>query len=147
MPSPSYDDQLCAMFDSFCKEASRNYVRDLQRAEERRAKHYSKEPVEYLLELLGHADTYPSDSFVFHVDGLACKVRSEILYNALSSLPERQRYVLLLDFWHSLTDREIAEKMEVTVRTVYNLRQRAFRAIREHYGKKRTDKAAYGGVD
>ena len=136
MPSPSYEEQLCAMFDALCKRASRNFIRDLQRAEERRAKHYSWEPAEYLLELLGHADTYPSDSFVLHVDGLACTVKNEVLYNALPSLPERQRNVLLWGFWFSLADREIAEKMEVTVRTVYNLRQRAFRAVREFYGKK-----------
>ena len=26
MPSPSYDDRLIAMFDSYCKEVSRNYI-------------------------------------------------------------------------------------------------------------------------
>lgn len=136
MTSPSYDEQVCAMFDAFCKKASVNYIEDLRRAEERRAKHYSNEPAEYLLEILGHADSYPSDSFMFYVDGRPCMVKSETLYNALSSLLERQRDVLLLGFWHSFTNGEIAEMMEVTPRTVYNLRQRAFRAIRKYYGEK-----------
>lgn len=147
MTSPSYDEQVCAMFDAFCKRASVNYIEDLRRAERRRTKNYPCEPVEYLFELLGHVDTYPSDSFMLYADGRECAVKSETLYNALSSLPERQRDVLLLGFWHSLTDGEIAEMMEVTTRTVYNLRQRAFRAIKEYYGKKRTDKAAYFGAD
>ena len=136
MTSPSYGEQVCAMFDAFCKRASVNYIADLRRAEERRAKHYSNEPAEYLLEILGHADTYPSDSFMLYAGGRKCAVKSETLYNALSSLPDRQRDVLLLGFWHSLTDGEIAEMMEVTTRTVYNLRQRAFRAVKKYYGEK-----------
>ena len=30
MPSPSYDDRLIAMFDSYCKEVSRNYIKDAE---------------------------------------------------------------------------------------------------------------------
>ena len=64
MVSPSYMDRICAMFDSFCKTVSRNYYRDLLRAEKCRNDHYKEEPVDYLFELLGHKDAYPSDSFV-----------------------------------------------------------------------------------
>lgn len=98
MVSPSYEDRICAMFDSFCKTVSRNYYRDLLRAEKRRNDHYKEEPVDYLFELLGHKDTYPSDSFVLDADGHSCVVESETLYEALKSLPEKQRKVLLLDF-------------------------------------------------
>lgn len=133
MVSPSYEDRICAMFDFFSKIASRNYYRDLLRAEKRRDSHYHEEPVEYLLELLGHRDAYPSDSFVLYVDGHSCVVESETLYKALQSLPEKQRTVLLLDFWRSFTDEEIAKRLEVTTRTVYNLRQRAYKAIRKFY--------------
>ena len=63
----------------------------------------------------------------------SCVVHSETLYKALCSLPEKQRKVLLFDFWYAWTDREIAARMEVTTRTVYNLRQRAFKAIRKFY--------------
>ena len=45
MTSPSDEKRICAMFDSFCKKVSRNYLRDLERAEERRDSHYSDEPV------------------------------------------------------------------------------------------------------
>lgn len=98
MVSPSYADRICEMFDSFCKTVSRNYYRDLLRAEKRRNDHYKEEPVEYLFELLGHRDDYPSDSFVLYADGDSCVVESETLYEALKSLPEKQQTVLLLDF-------------------------------------------------
>lgn len=135
MVSPSYEDRICAMFDSFSKTVSRNYYRDLLRAEKRRNRNYQEEPVDYLLELLGHRDDYPSDSFVLYMDGHSCVVESETLYKALKSLPEKQRSVLVFDFWYDLTDGEIAEKLEVTTRTVYNLRQRAYKAIKDFYGR------------
>ena len=139
MLSPSYESRLCAMFDSFCKTVSRNFVRNLDRAECNRDKHISDEPVEYLLETLGRRVEYPSESFVLYAGGTSCAVESETLYKALLSLPDKQRNVLLLDFWGDLTDREISERMEVTPRTVYNLRQRAFSKIREYYEKRGRD--------
>lgn len=139
MSSPSNEERICAMFDSFSKKVSRNFVRNLDRAEENRNKHFSDEPVDYLLELLGHKDEYPSDFFVLYVDGHSCVVESEVLYKALSSLPEKQRNVLLLGFWRGLSDGEISERMEVTTRTVYNLRQRAYSRIREYYEKRGRD--------
>lgn len=108
MPSPSHEERICAMFDSFVKTVSRNCARNLQRDEASRDKHFADEPVDYLLELLGHEDTYPSDSFVLYVDGYACVVESEHLYKALRSLSEKQRKVLLLDFWCDRNDGEIA---------------------------------------
>ncbi len=139
MTSPSDEKRICAMFDSFCKKVSRNYLRDLERAEERRDSHYSDEPVDYFLELSGRRDIYPSDSFVLYADGMPCAVESETLYKALLSLSERQRNVLLLGFWRGQADGEISERMEVTTRTVYNLRQRAFSRIREYYEKRGRD--------
>lgn len=139
MPSPSDEKRICTMVDSYIKKVSKHYARNLDRAEENRNKHYSDEPVDYILELLGREDEYPSDSFVLYADGHACAVESESLYKALLSLPEKQQNVLLLGFWCDLTDVEIAEKMEVTTRTVYNLKRRAFSKVKEFYGKRGRD--------
>jgi len=133
MAYPSREDRICEMFDSFFKTASRNYFRDLLRAEDRRDRHFPMEPVDDILELLGHKDEYPSDSFVLYVGGHSCVVESEALYKALLSLLESQRSVLLLDFWCDLSDGEIAKELGVSTRTVYNRRQRAYKAIREFY--------------
>lgn len=134
MSVPSdYEKRLIAMFDSFGKTVAKNCCRNLKRAKDNREKHFSEEPVDYILDLLSHEDRYPSDHFVLCADELSCVVHSETLYKALRSLPEKQRKVLLFDFWGAFTDGEIAARMEVTVRTVYNLRQRAFEAIRIFY--------------
>lgn len=134
MTSPSdYERRVVAMVDSFTKKVARNFSRNLKRAKGNSEKHYSDESVDYLLEILGRDDRYPSDHFVLYADELSCVVHSETLYKALNSLKEKQRKVLLFDFWGAFSDKEIAERMEVTTRTVYNLRQRAFKAIRKFY--------------
>lgn len=127
--------RLCAMFDSFCKTVARNFSRNLKRADENRRKYdgTGEELVQYLLHLLSYEDTRPSDQFVLYADELPCVVESESLYKALKSLPDNQRKVLLWDFWYGLTDGEIAKRLEVTTRTVYNLRHRAFSRIRKFY--------------
>ncbi len=134
MTAPSKQEKrLCEMFDSFCKAVSRNYCRNLRRASENCEKHYISEPIEHYLELDGCEDTYSFDTLILYVDGHPCPLESEMLYKALSQLPEAQRKVLLLDFWCELPDKEIAERMEVATRTVYNLRKRAFGAIKKYY--------------
>lgn len=52
MTSPSDEKRICAMFDSFCKKVLRNYLRDLEWAEERRDTRYPKEPIDYFLQVL-----------------------------------------------------------------------------------------------
>lgn len=134
MTAPSSQEKrLCDMFDSFCKAVSRNFCRNLKRARENQEKHYTGEPVDHYFELDGYEDTYPSDVLVLYVDGYPCPFENDLLYQALSMLPEPQRKVLLLSFWCELTDKEIAKRMEVATRTVYNLRKRAFGAIKKYY--------------
>ena len=82
MMSPSdYEKRIVAMVDSFTKTVARNFSRNLKRAKANREKHFSDEPIDYLLEFLSHDDRYPSDHFVLYADELSCVVHSETLYN------------------------------------------------------------------
>ena len=69
MPSPSREDRICAMLDSFAKTVCRNFVRNLRRDEPIRDSHLADEQAADILEQIGHGDTYPSDFFVLYVDG------------------------------------------------------------------------------
>lgn len=136
MRTPSERDaHICAMFDSFCVTVIRNASRNLKRAAENRRKYDAtgEDAVEYLIELLTHEDVYESEQLVLYADNVPCVVERDFLYKALRSLPDNQRLVILYDFWLDLSDKEIAIRMEVTVRTVYNLKQRAFKRIRTYY--------------
>lgn len=60
MMSPShYEKRIVAMVDLFTKMVARNFSRNLKRSKVNSEKHYSDEPIDYLLELLimGCTDT------------------------------------------------------------------------------------------
>ena len=125
----------CRKFAKFCFKVIKNECKNIKRAAGTRKDHNTsdEEPVEYLIELLTYEGAYPVEHLVLTVGGKSCAVENEILFEALKSLPDEQREVVLYDFWLELKDREIAERLEVTVRTVYNLRQRAFKKIKTYY--------------
>ncbi len=133
--SPETEKRICAMFDSFCKKVIRNCSRNLKRAAANQRKHYSTGSilVQYLLNSLVIEDKHPSEQYMIYVEDHPCIIESELLYHALEDLKENQRNVLLMDYWLSMTDEEIAKRLEVTRRTVYNLRNRAFSKIRRYY--------------
>jgi|SRR5574344_529747 DNA-directed RNA polymerase specialized sigma24 family protein len=142
MAAPSNKaERLCAMFDSYCKTVLRNESRDIKRALIRRSKRElaMDEPMQYIFDLISYEDTYPSEQLVFYVDGFSCEVYRNSLCKVMLSLPKRQQLVLVLGFWHQWTDEKISRYMEVTPRTVYNLRQRAFQTIRNFYEQQGTD--------
>ena len=65
---------LCAMFESFCVAAIRNFGRNLRRAMRNHQKYdgTGEVSVEYLIGLLSSEDVYASEQFVLDVDGLPC---------------------------------------------------------------------------
>ena len=63
------EQELVAMFDSFCKTVIRNYSRTLIRRKSNRPEKLD-EPIEVLLDIWGTRDEYPSLSNTFVVDGV-----------------------------------------------------------------------------
>lgn len=102
IPPSEREDILCSMFESFCITAIRNFGRNLKRAIKNRQKHdgTGEESVEYLVSLLSTEDVYAADQLVLDVDGLPCVLENELLYNALLTLPDKERRVILYDFWY-----------------------------------------------
>lgn len=129
------EERLCAMFDSYCKSVLDNTSKHLRRQMMKQAEQDGIAVSDAFQDLLSREDDYPSDSFVIYADDLLCSVSSSTLNAAFLSMPLQQRKVLILDFWESWKDREIADYMGVSVRTVYNLRQRAYRTIKTFYEK------------
>lgn len=133
-------DRLWAMFDSYCKTVMRNASKNFKRTQANRQKYVivGNEQIQYILDLQGHDDTYPSDVLI-HAGKFSCVVSNEMLYKVMLSLPKQQRMVLILDFWYGWSDEKIARYMKISARTVYNLRQRAFKTIRTFFEQERND--------
>ena len=65
-PPSDRESILCAMFESFCAAAIRNFGRNLKRAMKNRQKHdgTGEESVEYLIGQLSTEDVYTAEQFV-----------------------------------------------------------------------------------
>ena len=135
MSAPSHNaERACAMFDSFCKAVIRNASRNLKRDYVYRRKREITGVDETWLDAGECSDTYPCEDLYLRAGAFSCSISNEKLYQAILSLPEQQRIVLILDFWCEWPDTQISKYLGVTARTVYNLRQRAFKAIQIYYG-------------
>ena len=105
----------CFKFAKFYFKVIKNECKNIKRAANSWKDHSAtgEEPVEYLLELLTREDTYTVEHLVLSVNGKSCAVESEILFEALKSLPDDQRNVILYDFWLELNNKEIADRLRL----------------------------------
>lgn len=120
-------------FDSFSRkvlrEEARDYIRDLSRL----AKHevsfsdLSEEQMERFCVL----DEYPSEQYHFDVQGYHIVIRDDRLAEALSSLSEEQREIVLLSYFLDMNDGEIAEQLNMIQRTVQRRRTSSISEMRE----------------
>ena len=125
-------DKSCRIkiFDCFVKTVMRNEYRDAA-AEKKRIQNREAKPD--LMNVLEIEDVYPSEHFILDNEKYPCLIASDWLYDAMLELPKTQRETLILEFWYGYGDQEIAAYFHVTPRTIYNLRQKAFTAIRKYY--------------
>lgn len=136
MSAPLKDNKcIVAIFDSYAKTVMRNECRNAADEEKRKQKRedVGTEKMQYLFEMQIQEDIYPSEHLVLKSANYICVITSEHLYNAMLELSEKQREVLILDFWYGYTDVEIASHFRVTSRTIRNWRKKAFTAIRCYY--------------
>ena len=65
------------------------------------------------------------------------KEMTEQLYRAIDSLPEQKKAVCLYKLKDSLSNQEIAEKMQISIPTVKTHYSQAIKLLREHFDKLR----------
>lgn len=136
MSTPSNDNRcIIAKYDSYAKTVMRNACRDITKIERTRQKHeiLGTEKVQYLFENQKHIDIYPSEHIVISENFFVCVITSEKLYRAMIKLSDSEKTVIILDFWYGWTDSQIADFLKISLRTVYNRRQKAFRSIKNYY--------------
>jgi len=79
----------------------------------------------YLLESLLESDENPEQDYIreqFWDD----------LFEALDSMPEKQRNVFILNEWEGITLREIAERQQENLKTIISRKGYAMKHLREH---------------
>lgn len=76
-------------------------------------------------------DEYPSDQFLFDVLGYDIAVKNERLADALGSLSDDKRGIVLLAYFLDMTDQEIADKLNVVRRTVQYRRASSLKEMKK----------------
>ena len=97
----------------------RNYRKELRR---RRNKEIAFcEIPEIVIEKLAVWDEYEGDYTSFHVCGVEIRVLDDELAEALKSLPERERDIVLMYFFLDMSDMEIGKNKEDNIKSIINL--------------------------
>jgi RNA polymerase sigma factor (sigma-70 family) len=131
--TPSQKKTVRHQFDSFCRkvlrEEARDYIREISRLAEHEVSlsELSEEQMDRLYVL----DEYPSEQRYFDVQGYHVIVRDDRLAEALSSLPDEKRDIVLLSYFLDMSDREIGEKLNMVRYTVQRRRTSSLAEMRK----------------
>jgi RNA polymerase sigma factor (sigma-70 family) len=107
-------------FDAYCKRILKRAAYDYWRAARRRSQYevlFSELSASELASL-SVTDDYFKDAFVFDVSGATVGVSDCELGEALQALSAERREIVLMSYFFDMTDREIAEKLNMKRRTV-----------------------------
>jgi len=120
-------------FDSFCKKVLKNEARNVYLAIKRqRDKEVSfSELSARELEQLSVTDKYFATEQIFNVLGNDIIVCDETIAEALRSLPEQRRDIILLSYFLELSDGEIGEKLDLIRSTVQYQRTSTLRELKK----------------
>ena len=119
-------------FDSFCKKVLREEARDYMRYVDRLSEcevnlsELSEEQLSQLCVL----DEYPSEQTSFDVQGYSVAIKDARLAEALASLSEEKRDIVLLSYFLDMNDGEIADRLNIMRRTVQRRRTSSLTEIR-----------------
>lgn len=135
----SFEEHKQHSFDCFCKRLLRNEMRDYYKEIKRRRKHEVSfsELTAKELEQLSACDTYFADGqYIFNVLGNDILVCDETIAEALNSLPENKRDIILLSYFLDMTDGEIGEQLNLVRSTVQYKRTSILRELKKFMEEK-----------
>ncbi|MCI7660096.1 sigma-70 family RNA polymerase sigma factor [Flintibacter sp.] len=131
--TPSQKKTVRHQFDSLCRKILRDEARDYLRHIAWRADHevslseLSEEQMTHLCVL----DEYPSEQFHFQVQGFGVTVKNEELADALNTLSDEKRDIVLLAYFLDMTDQEIADRLRLVRSTVQYKRTSSLKEMKQ----------------
>ncbi len=120
MDSQKHEEHKRHSFDSYCKKILKRKALDIHRETKRRRERevLFSELSKQELAALSVKDEYSVGAFVFSVLGEIVSILDTDLAEALNCLPSNRRDIVLMSYFFDMTDREIAEKLNMARRTV-----------------------------
>ena len=134
METSSFKQAIEAQFDCLSKKVIKRAVkkgyRDMKRREKRECS-FSDIP-NYEQERFGKNDEYASDYTVFNILGIEVWVEDDQLSNALKSLTEKKRNIILLSYFMDMSDSEISEFIKIPRSNVQYHRTKTLETMRKY---------------
>ena len=120
-------------FDTFCKKILKNEVIDYENHLAYRRKHeiLFSELSEQEIKQLFMTDDYNLDNYQFQVMGYDIEVKDSLIAEALQSLTEKKRNVILLSYFMDMSDAEIAREMNLVRSTIHEHRKRSLEQMKK----------------
>lgn len=135
MEQLSSQDELTVrhQFDRLCQLALDGEAADYYKHLEYRGKHEVNfsEMSEAELNRLSVTDEYNLDNFCFQVLGYDVEVKDTLLAEALQTLTEKKRNVILLSYFLEMSDAQIAREMKLVHSTIREHRLRSLEQLKE----------------
>ncbi len=131
--TPRNQDDIRHNFDSFAKKVLKRKAIEMQRQIKRRGEREITFSAmsEKELAKLAVTDAYFADEHVFSVLGESVGVTDLGLAEALQELPADRREIVLMSYFFDMTDREIADKLNMARRTVAHQRTTTLRDLKK----------------
>jgi RNA polymerase sigma factor (sigma-70 family) len=132
------EQKVMHQFDAYSKRILSQEVINYQRKLDYLWKHeislyeLSQKEMEELVTI----DEYDIDTFHYQILGYDIQVRDTLLAEALESLSERKRDVVLLSYYMEMSDAQIAGELKLMRCTVYAHRTRALKIMRKFMEEK-----------
>ncbi|MCL2223957.1 MAG: hypothetical protein FWB96_03205 [Defluviitaleaceae bacterium] len=133
MNPPNQKEYTRHSFDSFCKKVLKYKALDIRREMKRRSKRevaFSDMSAREMASLTA-TDEYFTDEFIFHILGEAISLADVDLAEALNTLSANRRDIVLMSYFFDMTDREIAERLNMARRTVAYRRTSSLRELKK----------------
>lgn len=135
MEKPSFEDEMTIRhrFDRLCQMAIKgeavNYYKhmDYRRKYEVTFSELSEKELSQFFIM----DEYNVENYRFQVLGYDIEVKDALIAEALQSLSERKRDVILLSYFMDMSDAEIAREMKLVRSTIHEHRKRSLEILKE----------------
>lgn len=135
MEKPSSTDEIsiCHRFDRLCQMALKGEAISYYRHMDYRRKHevMLSELSEKELSRFYTMDEYSAENKLFNVLGYDIEVKDMLIAEALQSLSEKKRNVILLSYFMEMSDADIAREMNLVRSTIHEHRKRSLELLKD----------------
>ena len=134
-PHNKNDKMELEIFDSFSKTVMRNTSRNIASASKiiKTNETVSTDTVQYILGTQGEREIYPSEHIINYGKGHSCVITTKWLYQAMLLLTDKQKEVIILEFWYGMSVSDISETLHISKHSVFERKRNAFVNIRNYY--------------